>query len=111
MADSSDSSSSFSAVRSVTRGASVFFLGTGGNHGLRFLINLLLTRSLGTLYGLYVYGTTLLSLAAVFTNLGTNQSILKFIAAHENDHANQNRIPGLASLTSFVASLVVGVVA
>lgn len=111
MPDSSESSTPFAAIRSVTRGASVFFLGTGVNNVLRFLISLLLTRSLGTLYGLYVYGTTLLSLASVLTNLGTNQSILKFIPEYENEPENQSRILGLAYLTSFVASLVVGIIA
>ena len=112
MADSSGSSSSFSSIRSVTRGASVFFVGTGVNNVQRFLINLLLTQTLGsTLYGLYTYGTTLLTVASVFTNLGTNQSLLKFIPEYEDDSANQNRILGLATLTSLVASIVVAAVA
>jgi len=112
MADSSESSSSFSSIRSVTRGASVFFVGTGVNNVQRFLINLLLTRTLGTsLYGVYTYGTTLLSVVSVFTNLGTNQSLLRFIPEYEDDLANQNRIIGLASLTTLVASIVAAAVA
>ena len=112
MVDSSESSSSFSSIRSVARGASVFFVGTGINNVQRFLINLLLTRTLGTtLYGVYTYGTTLMAVSSVFTNLGTNQSLLRFIPEYEDDPANQNRIIGLASLTTLVASIVVAAVA
>lgn len=112
MADSTESSSSFSSIRSVTRGASVFFVGTSINNVQRFLINLLLTRTLGTtLYGVYTYGITLMTVSSVFTNLGTNQSLLRFIPEYEDDSARQNRIIGLASLTTFVASIVVAAVA
>jgi O-antigen/teichoic acid export membrane protein len=108
MSEPPDSDSSHSTLRSVTRGASVYFLGTGANKILRFIINLLLTRWLGAaLYGIYTYGNTLMSMASILTRLGTGKSILKFIPQYEGDRANQNRILGLAYATSFVASLIV----
>ncbi|WP_323173748.1 flippase [Natrialba sp. PRR66] len=101
---------STSSLRTVTRGAGLFIAGRGISNILRFFINLLLTRSLGTsLYGIYSFGNITLSISLIFTNLGTDRSILKFIPQFDGERKHQNQILGLAALTSTGASIVVAV--
>lgn len=99
-----------SALRSVTRGVGAQLAGKGTTRILGFITTFLLTRTLGTsLYGVYSFGKTLLSIAGIITNLGTNMSIVRFIPQYD-DRADQNRVIGLASLTTLVASLIVGII-
>lgn len=108
MADESDSGVA-SALRAVARGAGVKVLGLGITRVLGFITTFLLTSSLGaSLYGIFSFGKTIISIAATVTNLGTDQSIIRFIPEYEN-HTAQNRVIGLATLTSFVGSIVVGI--
>lgn len=75
---------------------------------LEFLLNLVLTRTLGSsLYGVYAYGHTFVRIAIVFTNLGTDNSLLKYVPEYEDDERKRRLIVGLAYGTSFVASFVV----
>jgi O-antigen/teichoic acid export membrane protein len=108
MADESDSGVP-AALRSVARGAGAQVLGLGTTRSLAFITTFLLTSSLGaSLYGIFSFGKTLISIAATITNLGTDQSIVRFVPSYD-DRAVQNRVIGLATLTSFVGSIVVGV--
>ncbi|HET7325004.1 MAG TPA: flippase, partial [Halococcus sp.] len=107
----SDSDESYSPLRSVTHGASVYLVGTGFNHALGFLFNLLMSRVLGAkLYGIYTFGYTLAQIASTFAILGTDRSILKFIPQYEDDPSKQNRIMGLVYVTSLVGSVITGLV-
>lgn len=100
---------SFSSLRSITRGASVYLVGTGFNNVLGLLFNLLVPRVFGAgLYGVYSYGYTLAMIASGFALFGTDKSILKFIPEHEDNPAEQNRILGLVSLTALGGGVVVG---
>ena len=97
------------ALRSVAHGAGAQVLGLGIVRILGFVTTFLLTHSLGaSLYGIYSFGKTLSSIAATITNLGTDQSIVRFIPAYEDDRPAQNRVIGLATLTSLTGSIVVG---
>lgn len=108
MADESDSGVP-AALRSVARGAGAQALGLATTRVLGFVTTFLLTSSLGaSLYGIFSFGKTLVSIAATITNLGTDQSIVRFVPGYD-DRAAQNRVIGLATLTSFVGSIVVGV--
>ncbi|UPM41902.1 flippase [Halocatena salina] len=99
----------YSSLRSVTRGASVFAIGTGLSKALGFVFQVLLTRGLGAeLYGIYTYGFTLAMFVVNFADLGTSKAILKFIPQYEDDLLQQNRLLGLAYLTSFGGSLLLG---
>ncbi|RJS97472.1 flippase [Halococcus sp. IIIV-5B] len=99
------------ALRSVARGAGAQVLSLGIVRVLGFVTTFLLTQSLGpTLYGIYSFGKTLSSIAATITNLGTDQSIVRFVPHYGGDQTAQNRVFGLATLTSFVGSLVVGAI-
>lgn len=107
MADDSDSGVP-AALRSVVRGAGVQALGLGTTRVLGFVTTFLLTTSLGaSLYGIYSFAKTLMSIAGTITNLGTDQSIVRFIPDYD-DRTAQNRVIGLAMLTSLVGSIAVG---
>lgn len=104
-----DTDSLSTSFRSVTRGASIYVVAMGLGKVLSFLLQLLLTRGLGpNLYSVYTYGFTIAMVVVNFAGLGTNKSILKFIPQHDDDRSNQNRILGLAALTSVGGGLLVG---
>lgn len=99
------------SLRSVSRGASMHLVGKVVLDCLEFLLNVVLTRALGSrLYGVYAYGHTFVQIATVFTNLGTNNSLLKYVPQYEDDPRKQRLMVGLAYVTSFVASFVVAAV-
>ncbi|MFC4990433.1 flippase [Saliphagus infecundisoli] len=107
MADESESGVP-AALRSVARGAGAQVLGLGTTRVLGFITTFLLTSSLGaSLYGIFSFGKTLISIAGTITNLGTDQSIVRFVPDYD-DRTSRNRVIGLATLTSFVGSIVVG---
>ncbi|WP_227356777.1 flippase [Haladaptatus salinisoli] len=106
MAD--QSSDSYSPLRSLSRGASFFMVGKGLDNGLRFLITLVLARGLGgVLFSVYSFSFILLQFVEVLTNLGTDQSIMKFVPQYEDAPRKRRRMLGLAYLTSLVAGVVV----
>ena len=97
-----------SSLRIITRGASLFVVGKIVLNVLEFLLNLVLTRTLGaSLYGVYAYTTTVIAASMVFTNLGSENSILKYLPQYEDNPRKQNFILGLAFLTSLAGSLIV----
>ncbi len=108
MAD--QSSDSYSPLQSVSRGASFFMVGKGLDNGVRFLLNLVLVRGLGELlFSVYAFSFVVLKFVGVLTNLGTDQSILKFVPQYEDNPAKRRRMLGLAYLTSLVAGVAVAV--
>jgi O-antigen/teichoic acid export membrane protein len=110
MADESESGVP-AALRSVARGAGAQTLGLGTTRALGFVTTFLLTTSLGaSLYGIFSFGKTLISITATITNLGTDQSIYRFIPEYEDDLMAQNRVIGLATATSFIGSIVAGLI-
>lgn len=111
MADTSETNVGFSSLRSITRGASLFIVGKVIYNILTFLINYILTHGLGaSLYGVYSYTKTVVSASKVFTNLGSDKSILKYIPEYEDDPEEQNSTLGIAFLTSLAGAVFVGVV-
>lgn len=110
MTDSSETDIEFSSLRSITRGASLFIVGKVIYNILTFLINYILTQGLGaSLYGIYAYTKTVVSAGKVFTNIGSDKSILKYIPEYEDDHDEQNSTLGIAFVTSLVGAVFVGV--
>ena len=99
------------ALRSVARGAGAQVSSLGLVRILGFLTTYLLTHSLGaSLYGVYSFGKAISSIAATTANLGTDQSIVRFIPHYEGDRTAQNRAIGLATLTSLVGGSIIGAV-
>ena len=98
-----------SSLKSVTRGASLFFIGRVLSNALRFIFNLLLTRGLGpSLYGIYSYAMTLMSLAIILARVGTGKSLLKYIPANDENPERRNRYVALAYVTALLGSVIVG---
>lgn len=99
------------SMRSLTGGASVFVGGKSISHLAGFLVNLLLTRGLGAqLYGVYSYLNVISTFVLQVSNLGSDKSILKFVPQYEDSPRQRSAILILAYLTSFAASIVIGVV-
>lgn len=95
------------ALSSITRGASLYFIGKAAVDVLGFLLNLVLTRSLGVgLYGIYAYGKTVISITLVFTNLGADKSILKYLPQYEKSKRKQEFILSLSLLTSLCGGIL-----
>lgn len=102
--------SSDSSLKSVSRGASFFMAGKGLDNVFRFLLNWILVRGLGgVLFSVYTLGLVILTFAQVFTNLGTNQAIMKFVPMYDDDPEKRQRMLGLSYLTSLVAGVAIGI--
>lgn len=109
MSKSTSSSEGRSSLASITRGASLFFIGRLLSQGLKFILSLLLTRGLGaSLYGIYTYGTTILSFAIILARMGSGKSLLRFIPAYEDQQSHRNRLVGIAYLTALGGSTFIG---
>lgn len=95
------------SLRSITRGATLSIIGQSLSKALGFVLNLILTRGLGPgLYGVYIYGNTLISIISILARLGSGKSILRFIPQYEESPALRNGMLGLAYLTALTASII-----
>jgi O-antigen/teichoic acid export membrane protein len=107
MSDGSDSDESLRSLGSVSQGAGLFIVGKGVSNGLGLVTNAILTRILGaSLYGIYSYISVVFALVSVFTNLGGDQSLLRFIPEYEDNPHMQHTVLTLAYVTSFIASIL-----
>ncbi|EMA32748.1 transport protein 56 (polysaccharide biosynthesis transport protein) [Haloarcula japonica DSM 6131] len=98
-------------LATLSRGASLHVVGKIFFNVFGFLLHLVLSRGLGAgLYGIYAYGKTLSRIAIVFTNLGSDQSVLKYLPEYSDDAAQQRLFFGLSVLTSLVGSIVAAAV-
>ncbi|MCF2164665.1 MULTISPECIES: flippase [Halobacterium] len=96
-------------LTSITRGASLFFIGRVSSNGLKFVLNLILTRGLGSsLYGIYAYATAIISILVILSRFGTGKSLLRYIPSYEGNLEQRNRVAGLAYITGFIGSTIVG---
>ncbi len=94
----------------ISKGASLFFVGKLTANGLGFLFNLILTQTLGAaLYGIYTYANTITGFLIVFARLGTGKSLLRYIPSYDDDPLGRNSVTGLAYLTALLASVLIGV--
>jgi len=111
MSDDVDSDVIHTSLRSISRGASIGFAGKLISTILGFVINLLLTRGLGAaLYGIYSYGKSILSIILIFSQLGTGQSVMRFLPEYDDNINRQNEVLGLAYFTALVSSIIIGVI-
>jgi O-antigen/teichoic acid export membrane protein len=99
---------SLSSLGSISHGAGLFFIGRVCRQGIRFITNLILTRTLGpSLYGIYAYLIVVFSLFSVFTRLGGDKSVLRYLPEYEDNHKMQTVMLTVAFITSLVASVIV----
>lgn len=107
MSDKDLDTQGLKSLGSVSQGASLFLIGKAISNGLGFFTNLILTRILGaSLYGIYSYVIVVFSLIQVFTRLGGDQSILRFIPEYQDNRRKQYTVLTLAYLTSAIASVI-----
>lgn len=105
--DSAADDHTIDSLQSISRGASLFFVGNAVANASSFLFNLVLTRFLGAhLYGIYAYAAMLVAVCKIFTNLGSDKALLRYLPEHADDSARRNVVVGLASATSLGGSLV-----
>ena len=97
------------ALFSVVRGAALFLGGTSISKILKFVLNLVLTNTLGaTLFGIYSYGRSVNRILITLAQLGTGKSLLKFIPEKKADQARTNWVVALAYFTGLAASVLFG---
>jgi len=90
------------SLSSITRGASLFVIGKIIADVLKFLLEIVLSRSLGgELYGLYAYGNTILRIGVSFTSIGADRAVLKYLP-QDDEETRQNLVFGLSLLTSAI---------
>ena len=96
------------SLDTISEGAGLFLTGKLFSKGIGFFTNFILTRGLGaSLYGIFSYINILFALAMVFTKLGGDKSVLRYLPEYEDDNNTQNSILLLTYTTSLVASVVV----
>lgn len=106
MAKDSSSEGGFASLRSVADGASLHYVATVVVNLVGFALNLLLTRALGaSVYGVYAYGTMVISSVLTFSNFGADVSVTKYLSANHDDRSYQNGVLGLSYATTLVISV------
>ncbi|MFB6135759.1 MAG: flippase [Halobacteriaceae archaeon] len=96
-------------LASVTHGALVGFSGIALRRVLVFALNFALATGLSVgLYGVYAFGYRVVGLLTRITQLGANNTVVRFVPKHDGDRPRQNRTMGLAYTTVLAASLVAG---
>ncbi|WP_083858621.1 flippase [Natrialba chahannaoensis] len=106
MSDSNENDS----LSSITRGASLYFIGKIVVDVLGFVFQLILTRGLGAgTYGIYAYSKNIIGIFLVFTNLGTDKSLLKYIPQYHDELERQQFVLTLATITSLCAATIAAV--
>jgi len=92
---------------SISRGAGFHIVGHAFQNGISFILQVLLTRTLGaSLYGIFSFGIVILNIIYVISNLGSDKSLLKYIPEYRNQ-SEQNVFLTLAGITSIVSSILV----
>jgi len=110
MGDSSAEGEVLSSLSLITGGASIFFVGKVLSSGFKFLLNFLLARALGvSQYGIYSYARTILGILMILARFGSGKSLLRLLPANLDESATMDRFAGLAYLTAFTGSTLVGV--
>ena len=108
MADDAGDRSRVGSLASISRGASLYTVGKVVSDAGEFLLHLLVSRFLGAAsYGLFAYGKTLAFTALLLTNLGSDESILKYLPQYADDPRTRRFLLGLAWVTSAGGGLVV----
>ncbi|RBI61644.1 polysaccharide biosynthesis protein [halophilic archaeon] len=92
---------------SITKMASVAFLGGLVGRALRYSLNVIIARGLGTdALGLFAFGMIVMKASGIPARLGLDNAAQKYIPIYQRDD-DHSKIAGVA-LTAVVAPLVVG---
>jgi O-antigen/teichoic acid export membrane protein len=105
MSDTEAADDGLGSLTSISEGAGLFMIGKIISKGFGFVTNVVLTRYLGTsLYGIYTYLLVVFSLFTVFTRLGGDKSLIRFLPEYEDDPRKRYAMLTLAYATSIVGS-------
>lgn len=108
---SEESSTGISSLKSVSDGATLHYIGTVFVNIAGFLLNLLLTRTLGaSIYGIYAYGTMVITSLLTFANLGSETAVTRYLSGNRDDRAYQNQVLGVSYLTTLFISPIIAIV-
>ncbi|MFC7173230.1 flippase [Haloplanus litoreus] len=108
MTDDEATAGGLGSLTSISEGAGLFMIGRVISKGFGFVTNVVLTRYLGTnRYGIYTYLLVVFSLFTVFTRLGGDKSLLRFLPEYEDDTRKRYAMLTLAYVTSVAGSVVV----
>jgi len=111
MGSQSDQNSLVASLESVSRGAVVFMAGSGFSKALGFVLNVVLTQSLGAaLYGIYAFSYTILTILADFGTLGSDRAILRFLPAETEGEGNRSVTLFISVVTALVGSSAIAAV-
>jgi len=103
----SNSETQTSALTSILHGASFHTLGKLIYNLASGLLNLLLTRAFGVdLYGIYAYGKTLVSVVGIFSDLGAESALVRYLPVYRDSPSNQNTTFSLGCITGLLSSTV-----
>lgn len=98
-------------VGQVARGVGVGTIGQGIGRFMVFTIQLILARMLGpALFGAYVLGTTIVSLANILSQLGMNNGVVRWVS-HYRSEGDDARVKGTiiqALAITFLLSVALG---
>jgi O-antigen/teichoic acid export membrane protein len=107
MSESEDDAPVLSLVKSVSGGAIKYLTTTSFSRGAGFLFTILLTQSFGAgVYGLYAFGTSVISILRNFADLGADMAIVRFVTEFEDDPNQQ----GVMVLLSYVNGVGGGII-
>jgi O-antigen/teichoic acid export membrane protein len=108
--DIDDALDESTALQSVGHGAVVSIAGVSLQKAFLFLTNLILTTGLGVgIYGVYAFGWRITRLLLRFAPFGTPSTLVRMLPEFRNEPTKQNRILGLAYVTTFTTTLTISV--
>jgi O-antigen/teichoic acid export membrane protein len=98
------------SLRSVLRGAGFYFAGRISRRLIGALTNVILTRTLGpALYGIYAYISIVFRFVRIFTELGGDMTIIRYLPEYRDNATKQRMVVTLAYITSLIASIIMSV--
>ncbi|WP_302081599.1 flippase [Salinibaculum rarum] len=111
MVSQSDQDSLVESLQSLSRGAVVFIAGSGFSKALGFVLNVVLTQSLGAaMYGVYAFSYTILTILADFGTLGSDRAILRFLPTETEGEGNGSVTLFISVVTALVGSSAIAAV-
>jgi O-antigen/teichoic acid export membrane protein len=110
MSDKDGSDGSLESLTTIFKGAGLFLVGKVVSRVFGLLTNLVLTRFLGaSLYGIYAYLNVIFGLITVFTRLGGDKSVMRFLPEYSDQPRKRQAMLTLAYGTTLGASVLVAI--
>jgi len=99
-------------TKKIVKGGSISFLGHIAGKGIKFILEVILTRTLGaSVYGLYALGNNFMEIVRGFSNFGFHFSIVRFGSVYRGE-GDQESLKGtflFSILFSFTASIIISI--